>query len=341
MESILLGHGSGGALMHKLIKEHFGPAFNINEFNDSAILKLNDNTKIAITTDSYVVSPLFFPGGNIGDIAVNGTINDLSVVGAIPLFLSAGFIIEEGFPLKDLKIIVSSMANAAKKAKIKIVTGDTKVVNKGKGDGIFINTSGIGIIPEDIDLGAHNIKPNDKVIVSGLIGNHGIAVITERNGLTFEPPIISDSAALNGLISVIFESLRNLKIPLSAIKMMRDPTRGGVATTLKEMANESGFTFNIHERLLPISPGVIGACELLGLDPLYVANEGIVLMVVSDEWATLIVDIMRKNKLGENASIIGEVSDDPKTNRMVLLKTSIGGIRIIDMLSGSQLPRIC
>jgi hydrogenase expression/formation protein HypE len=341
MESILLGHGSGGKLMHQLIREHFGPAFDLNEFNDSAILKLNDNTKIAITTDSYVVSPIFFPGGNIGHIAINGTINDLSVVGAIPLFLSVGFIIEEGFPFKDLKKIVSSMSEAAKRAKVRIVTGDTKVVNKGKGDGIFINTSGVGVIPEEINLGANYIKPGDKIILSGEIGNHGIAVIAERNGLSFAPPIQSDTVALNGLISLIFDSLRELKIPLSTIKMMRDPTRGGVATTLKELANESGLTFTIYETLLPISSGVRGACELLGLDPLYVANEGIILMITSKEWASSIVDIMRDNELGKRASIIGEVSSDPKTNRMVLLRTSIGGTRIVDMLTGSQLPRIC
>lgn len=341
MESILLGHGSGGKLMHQLIRDHFNPAFNIKEFNDSAILRLNDKIKIAITTDSYVVSPLFFPGGNIGDLAVNGTINDLSVVGAIPLFLSVGFIIEEGFPFKDLKKIVSSMSEAAKRAKVRIVTGDTKVVNKGKGDGIFINTSGVGIIPEEINLGANHIKPGDKIILSGEIGNHGIAVIAERNGLFFEPPIESDTVALNGLINLIFDSLRELKIPLSAIKIMRDPTRGGVATTLKEMANESGLTFTIYETLLPISSGVRGACELLGLDPLYVANEGIILMITSKEWASSIVDIMRGNELGKRASIIGEVSSDPKTNRMVLLRTSIGGTRIVDMLTGSQLPRIC
>ncbi len=341
MESILLGHGSGGKLMHQLIREHFGPAFDLNEFNDSAILKLNDNTKIAITTDSYVVSPIFFPGGNIGHIAINGTINDLSVVGAIPLFLSVGFIIEEGFPFKDLKKIVSSMSEAAKRAKVRIVTGDTKVVNKGKGDGIFINTSGVGVIPEEINLGANYIKPGDKIILSGEIGNHGIAVIAERNGLSFAPPIQSDTVALNGLIGLIFDSLRELKIPLSTIKMMRDPTRGGVATTLKELANESGLTFTIYETLLPISSGVRGACELLGLDPLYVANEGIILMITSKEWASSIVDIMRDNELGKRASIIGEVSSDPKTNRMVLLRTSIGGTRIVDMLTGSQLPRIC
>lgn len=341
MEKIILGHGSGGKLMHELIRDYFAPNFEIKEFNDSAILCLGDKTKIAITTDSYVVSPIFFPGGDIGDIAVNGTINDLSVVGARPLFLSAGFIIEEGFPIKDLHRIISSMSRAARRAGVKIVTGDTKVVDKGKGDGIFINTSGIGLIPDGIDLGVHRITPGDMVIVSGMIGNHGIAVISERNGISFDPPVLSDTAPLNYLIDFVFEKLKEIGISTSVIKMMRDPTRGGIATTLKEIANESGLSIAIHEEFLPVSQGVLGACELLGLDPLYVANEGIVIMITSKEYSEQIARIMRSHELGKDTSIIGEVIAAPKAKGNVILKTSIGGMRIIDMLSGSQLPRIC
>jgi hydrogenase expression/formation protein HypE len=341
MEKILLGHGSGGRLMHQLIRDYFAPAFGIEEFNDSAIIDVSQGVRIAITTDSYVVSPLFFPGGNIGSIAVNGTVNDLSVSGAIPLYLSAGFIIEEGLSLKDLEMVLFSMKKAAENAGIKIVTGDTKVVNKGKGDGIFINTTGFGIVPSDVMLSPKNIKPNDRVIVSGSIGNHGIAVMSERNGLSFDPPIISDSAPLNKLVHRLFESLRKEGIPLSSIRIMRDPTRGGIATSLKEIAEESGLCIQIKEDLLPIESGVIGACELLGLDPLYVANEGILLAVVSPDISDFVLDTMRKDEVGKNATIIGEVNVDNRKGGMLFLKTKIGGTRIVEMLSGEQLPRIC
>lgn len=341
MEKILLGHGSGGRLMHQLIREYFAPIFDIDEFNDSAIVDISKEVKIAFTTDSYVVSPLFFPGGNIGTLAINGTVNDLSVSGAMPLYLSAGFIIEEGLSLKDLERILHSMKEAAKIAGIKIITGDTKVVNKGKGDSLFINTTGFGIVPPDVMLSSKNIRPYDKVIVSGNIGNHGIAVMSERNGISFDPPITSDSAPLNKLVHSLFECLRREKVPLSSIRIMRDPTRGGVATALKEIAEESGLYIQIQEDLLPIEPGVKGACELLGLDPLYVANEGILLAIVSPDVADLAIEIMRKDNSGKNATIIGEVKEDERKRGMLLLRTKIGGTRIIEMLSGEQLPRIC
>lgn len=346
--------------MHKLIEEYFAPEFGLKELNDSAVINFSDlpihlfthsPIRLAFTTDSYVVSPIFFPGGNIGELAVNGTVNDLSMVGARPLYLSVGFIFEEGFSLDNLKIILSSMAKAAKKADVKIVAGDTKVVDKGKGDGIFINTSGIGIIPDGIELGAKNIKVGDKVIVSGPIGNHGIAVLSERNGLSFEPPVLSDTAPLNGLVELMLSFTGGLhkegKCHTSGpIRVMRDPTRGGVATTLREIAGDSGLCITIYENLLPISPGVRGACELLGIDPLYVANEGILIAIVAPDAADLLVHEMRSHPMGRGATIIGEVTgSDPRANEMirgkVLLKTSIGGTRIIDMLAGEQLPRIC
>lgn len=332
MDRILLGHGSGGTMMHKLIKEHFAPSFEMKSLNDSAILEGVNKGKIALTTDSYVVSPLFFPGGNIGELSVYGTVNDLSMVGAKPLYITVGFILEEGFPLEDLKKVLSSMSLAAEKADVKIVAGDTKVVNKGKGDGIFINTSGIGMIEQEIDISPSRIKPGDKVIVSGPIGNHGISIMGERNGLTFDPPVLSDTAPLNGLV-------RDMLNATNEIHAMRDPTRGGLATTLKEFAMDSGYCIVIEEELIPVPSGVKGACELLGLDPLYVANEGILVTIVSPDVTETIVNIMRTHPLGKNTRLIGEVRESPAS--MVLLKTTIGGTRIVEMLSGDQLPRIC
>jgi len=332
MERILLGHGSGGKLMYQLIREHFVPEFELKALNDSAVLKGTGKGKMAFTTDSYVVSPIFFPGGNIGELAVYGTVNDLSMVGAKPLYITSGLILEEGFPIEDLKKILTSMSEAAQKAGVKIVAGDTKVVNKGKGDGIFINTSGIGVIDEGVDVSPLRVKPTDKVILSGPIGNHGISIIAERNGLTFNPPVLSDTAPLNGLVR---EMLRKTK----KIHAMRDPTRGGLATTLKEIAVDSGYCISIEENAIPVPSGVKGACELLGLDPLYVANEGILIAIVSNEVAEPLVNAMRKNPVAREACIIGEVEKKPKG--MILLKTVIGGTRMIDMLSGDQLPRIC
>ncbi len=331
MDKILLGHGSGGKLMHELIEQHFSPAFGVQGAGDSAIVDL-PSKRLAYTTDSYVVTPLFFPGGNIGDLAVNGTVNDLSVSGAEPMFLTAGFVIEEGFLLDNLKKIVASMASAAAKAGVKIIAGDTKVVNKGKADGIFINTSGIGVLPDGRDISASNIKKGDKIIISGEIGCHGVAVLSERNGLTFEPPVVSDTRSLNSLVRSMYESIPR-------IKFMRDPTRGGLATTLKEAALESGLCMHIREGSLPVPSGVKGACSLLGLDPLYVANEGSLIAVVENADAESLVAAMKKHEHGRYAAIIGEVEESPGS--MVLLETTVGGNRIIDMLRGEQLPRIC
>jgi hydrogenase expression/formation protein HypE len=331
LEKILLGHGSGGKLMHDLIHQYFSPAFGITGAGDSAVVDLPSG-RIAYTTDSYVVTPLFFPGGNIGDLAVNGTVNDLSVSGAEPLFLTTGFIIEEGFLLADLKTIVASMSDAARKAGVKIVAGDTKVVNKGKADGIFINTSGVGIVPDGRMLSASRIKRGDAIIISGEIGSHGTAVIAERNGLTFDPPIVSDTCPLNGLVRSMYEVT-------GETHFMRDPTRGGLATTLKEAAIESGLCMRIREHVLPIPDGVKGACSLLGLDPLYVANEGILIALVDGAAAESVVVAMRNHEHGRYATIIGEVTEAPMGT--VLLETSIGGSRVMDMLQGEQLPRIC
>jgi hydrogenase expression/formation protein HypE len=332
MDRILLGHGSGGTMMHRLIREHFVPKFDMRTLNDSAVLEGINQGKIAFTTDSYVVSPIFFPGGDIGELAVYGTVNDLSMVGAKPLYITVGFILEEGFLLNDFKKILSSMSKAAERADVKIVAGDTKVVNRGKGDGIFINTSGIGMIEEGLDISPQRIRPGDKVIVSGPIGNHGISVMAERNGLTFDPPVLSDTAPLNTLV-------RDMLSITNEVHAMRDPTRGGLATTLKEFATDSRCCILIEEELIPIPPGVKGACELLGLDPLYVANEGILVAIVSPGVSDSLINIMKRHPMGKETTLIGEVQESPAG--MVLLKTFIGGKRIVEMLSGDQLPRIC
>ncbi len=332
MERILLGHGSGGKMMYQLIREHFAPEFGLKTLNDSAVLEGINNKRIAFTTDSYVVSPIFFPGGDIGNLAVYGTVNDLSMVGASPLYITAGFILEEGFPVDDLKKILSSMADAAKKAGVKIVAGDTKVVNKGKVDGIFINTSGIGVIETGVDISPLRVLPSDKVILSGPIGNHGICIMAERNGISFNPPIVSDTAPLNNLVREMLNTTKE-------VHAMRDPTRGGLATTLKEIALDSGYCIMIEEGSIPVPSGVRGACELLGLDPLYVANEGILVAVVKPDVADVLVTTMRNHPLGKETRIIGTVQEKPAG--MVLLKTHIGGTRIVEMLSGDQLPRIC
>ncbi len=332
MERILLGHGSGGRLMYQLIREYFVPKFEMEALNDSAVLDKIDSGRIAFTTDSYVVSPIFFPGGDIGELAVYGTVNDLAMVGAEPLYITSGLILEEGLPLEDLKKVLASMAAAAEKAGVKIVAGDTKVVNKGKADGIFINTSGIGVIQEGVDISPLRIKPSDKIIVSGPVGNHGIAVMAERNGISFDPPVLSDTAPLNGLVK---EMIRQT----TKINALRDPTRGGLATTLKEIATDSGLCIMLEEDSIPVPSGVRGACELLGLDPLYVANEGILIAIVDADVADQVIETMRKHEVGAQAQIVGHVQDAP--SGMVLLKTSIGGTRIVEMLSGDQLPRIC
>lgn len=317
--------------MHELIRDHFSPAFGIAGAGDSAIIDVPAN-RLAYTTDSYVVTPLFFPGGNIGDLAVCGTVNDLAVAGAEALYLTAGFIIEEGFPISDLKKIVESMAAAARAAGVSIVAGDTKVVNRGKADGVFINTSGVGILRNGTEIGASLIKAGDTVLVSGEIGSHGIAIIAERNGLTFSPPVRTDSRPLNGLTKAMLDAVPDLHF-------MRDPTRGGLATTLKEAALESGLCIRIREAPIPVPPQVRGACGLLGLDPLYVANEGILVAIANGGSADTLLEVMRRHPFGSKAAVIGTVESAP--GGTVLLETGIGGSRIIDMLQGEQLPRIC
>ena len=335
-DTILLGHGSGGKLSHNLIDSIFVKYFD-NDFlrqqTDSAILDVGGK-KIAYTTDSFVVDPIFFPGGNIGNIAIAGTVNDLAVSGATPKYLSCGFIIEEGFPLEDLETIVKTMAEEAKEAGVIIVTGDTKVVDRGKCDKVFINTSGVGIIEdENLNIGiAKDIKVGDKIIVNGTIGDHGMSVMAARNELNINANIESDCACLNNMISDIMKEGIN-------IKFMRDATRGGIGTVLSELAKNREFGVYIKEDLLPLNEAVRGMCELLGFDPLYVANEGKIIMVVSNEDSDKVVEILRKNKYGKNSSIIGEIKDDFKGSAW--LETVIGGKRIIDMLSGQQLPRIC
>lgn len=332
MDRILLGHGSGGKLMHELIKKYIAPEFDLPSLMDSAVVSLNHSGKVAITTDSYTVSPIFFPGGDIGELAINGTVNDLAVVGAIPLYLTVGFILEEGFSMSDFERILKSISQSARKAQVKIVAGDTKVVDRGKGDGIFINTSGIGVVPQAVELSPAKIKEGDKVIVSGSIGNHGIAVLSERNGFSFDPPVLSDTRALNGLIGEI------LKEFAPYVRVMRDPTRGGVATTLKELALESGKNIVIYEESIPVHDTVKGACELLGIDPLYVANEGIFIAIVESNLAEQLLQLIKKHPFGSESALIGEVKGE---GGKVLLKTLIGGTRIVDMLPGEQLPRIC
>lgn len=332
MELIQLAHGSGGRMMHQLIKDFFVPAFDLRELGDSAVLENTFSGRIAITTDSYVVSPLFFPGGDIGRLAVCGTVNDLAVSGATPIYMTVGFIIEEGFLVDHLKRILGSMRAASEEAGVRIVAGDTKVVDRGKADGIFINTAGFGVVGEGLDLSPKKVKPGDRVLLSGSIGNHGVSVMAERNGISFEPPLLSDVGPLNALV-------RRMADRTKKIRMMRDPTRGGVATTLKEIASESGCCIVIDESAIRVEPGVKGACELLGLDPLYIANEGVLIAIVDPEVAEALAEEMRKTAEGAGTAVIGEVVETPRET--VLLKTNIGGIRIIDMLSGDQLPRIC
>ena len=288
--------------------------------------------RLAFTTDSFVVRPLFFPGGCIGDLAINGTVNDLAMSGATPLYLSAGFIIEEGLPLEELRRIVGSMAETAGRAGVAVVTGDTKVVERGKCDSIFINTAGVGVVPGGRDLAPEKIRPGDAVIVSGPCGSHGIAIMAERNGLTFEPPLESDTAPLNGLVEAMLEAA-------PGVRVLRDPTRGGLATTLKEIAVEGSRRIVLREEAVPVLPGVQGACGILGLDPLYVANEGVVLAVVDGDEAESLVEAMRSHPLGTSAAVVGAVAEED--DGKVFLSTAAGGKRILDMLTGEQLPRIC
>jgi hydrogenase expression/formation protein HypE len=334
-DKILLGHGSGGRMMHTLISDLFMRHFEneiLSEQTDSAILSL-DSKEIAFTTDSFVIDPIFFPGGNIGKLAVCGTVNDLAVSGANPLYLSVSFILEEGFSLNDLEVIVESLAAEAKKAGVKIVTGDTKVVNKGKCDKIFINTSGIGQIrKEDRDVSkALQIIPGDVIIVNGTIGDHGMAIMNARESFNFKANIESDCASLNHLIREILDAV--------PVKFMRDPTRGGIATVLNELVEKIQLGIEIEESALPVKSGVKAMCELLGFDPLHIANEGKVIIVAAEKDAMRILDILRNNEFGKESVIIGRIVNDHSGK--VVLKNETGGRRIVDSLSGDQLPRIC
>lgn len=331
---VSLNHGSGGKLSHDLISKVFVKRFGITEpLTDSAIIK-DSGLSLSFTTDSYVVDPAFFPGGNIGNLAVCGTVNDLAVSGAKPLVISASFIIEEGFPVSELTVIAESMAEEAFKAGVRIVTGDTKVVDKGKCDKVFITTSGIGLLNsenEHISTGKH-IKPGDKVIINGSLGNHAIAVLGARNKLSFSTPVISDCSPLNHMINNVLQSCKE-------IRFMRDITRGGLATVLNELTGMIGYSISINEDSVPIDEPVRGLCEMMGFDPLYLANEGKVLMVAGAGQEKRVIDILRSDPLGKDAGIIGEIMPDKK--KLVILNTSIGGKRILDMLTGQQLPRIC
>ncbi len=333
-DHILLDHGGGGKISHSLITETMLPIFDnaiISRLDDGAIFKIEDK-QFAFSTDSYVVDPIFFPGGNIGDLAVNGTVNDLAMCGAVPLYLSVGLIIEEGFPMTDLEIILNGMRIAAKKAKVKVVTGDTKVVPKGAVDKIFINSSGIGLIPEHVNISGHNARPGDKVLLSGSIADHGITVLTQREGMDFDSPIVSDTAPLNHMV-------KRMLLACNDIHVLRDPTRGGVGTALNEIAISSKVGIRIYENKIPVKDEVSGICELLGFDPLYIANEGKLLALIEADSADEVLKIMRKDEFGKDACIIGEVISDNPGN--VFMQTRIGGTRIVDMLTGEQLPRIC
>jgi hydrogenase expression/formation protein HypE len=333
-EKVLLGHGSGGRLSAELLRRVFLPAFQnpaLNSLNDQALVSV-DGVRLAFTTDSFVVKPLFFPGGDIGSLAVHGTINDLAMGGAEPLFLSAAFILEEGLPLDTLHQVVASFSRAAQEAGVEVVTGDTKVVEKGKGDGLFINTSGVGRVPPGINLSADQARPGDRIILSGSVGEHGMAILSQREGLEFESPITSDCAPLHTLVAAMLEAS-------PAIRCMRDPTRGGLSSALNEIATQSRVGIVLHESAIPIQEAVRGACELLGLDPLYVANEGKLLAIVDPGHVERILAAMRAHPLGRQAQMIGRVSEANPC--LVTMRTSLGTTRIVDMLSGDQLPRIC
>lgn len=332
---ILLGHGSGGRLSHQLLDELIIPVLcqgAVSEQNDAAVLE-SVTGRLAYTTDSFVVDPIFFPGGTIGSLAVHGTVNDLAMMGARPLWLSVGLIIEEGFGKTELKAILKDMRQAADRAGVKIVTGDTKVVPRGKADKIFISSSGIGVIEHGLEIHGANARAGDAIIVSGTIGDHGIAVMAGREGLEVGADIVSDSAALNGLAGEIIAAVGG------ALHVLRDPTRGGVATTLKEIALQSGVSVTLREEALPITPAVRGVCSLLGLDPLFVANEGKLLAFVAPESAEAALAVIRRHPLGARAALIGTV--EGALPGRVRMETVVGGLRTVEMLSGEQLPRIC
>jgi hydrogenase expression/formation protein HypE len=333
--TVQMAHGGGGRMTRMLVDGLFAKTFDnpaLAELHDGAILDLPAG-RLAFSTDSFVISPLFFPGGDIGSLAVHGTVNDVSMCGARPIAISAAFILEEGLPMEDLRRIVVSMQAAAADAGVPIVTGDTKVVDRGKGDGVFINTTGIGIVPAGIEISPRRARPGDVVLLSGPIADHGVAILSVREGLRFETTIESDSAALNRMVG------RMLDAGGSEVHVLRDPTRGGIASALNEIAGAAGTGIRLDETLIPVRDEVLGACEILGLDPLYVANEGKCLAIVAPGMAAVVLEAMKTDPCGRGAAIIGEVvADHPGT---VVLRSRIGGMRVVDMLSGEQLPRIC
>jgi hydrogenase expression/formation protein HypE len=333
-DKIQLDHGSGGRASQELVARVFLPHFDnpwLNDLNDSAALPW-DGPRLAFTTDSYVVDPIFFPGGDIGRLAVCGTVNDLAMRGAKPLYLSAGFILEEGFPLSDLERILQSMAAAAREAGVQVVTGDTKVVPRGAADKIFVNTSGLGVIPEGINVAGQNAQPGDLILVSGTLGDHGLTILSRREGLSFETPLQSDAAPLNGLVRLLLDICPQLHV-------LRDPTRGGLATTLNEIAHQSQVGLEIWEDALPLRPEAVAAAEILGLDPLYLANEGKLVAFLPESAGDRALAAMREHHYGREAAVIGRVLADYPGR--VFLKTAIGGRRLLDMLTGEPLPRIC
>jgi len=333
-ENILLDHGSGGKMSHQLITEIMLPAFDnpiLSQLNDGAVIDV-EGKRLAFSTDSYVVDPIFFPGGNIGDLAINGTANDLAMCGATPLYLSVGLIVEEGFSIADLIKILEGMRAAAETAGITVVTGDTKVVPRGAADKIFINTSGIGLVHKNVDIAGHLACPGDKIILSGSIAEHGIAILTQREGMSFDSTIVSDTAPLNRMVKGMLAAGKDIHV-------LRDPTRGGVGTALNEIAIQSSVGIVISEDKISVKDEVKGICELLGFDPLYIANEGKLIAFVGPDDAEAVLEVVRKDRYGQDACIIGEVVSDYPGR--VIMKTRIGGTRIVDMLTGEQLPRIC
>ena len=332
-----MNHGAGGRASAQLVRELFTAAFDnpyLRQGNDGALLPMPAGHRLVMATDGHVISPLFFPGGDIGSLAVHGTVNDVAMLGAVPLYLSASFILEEGFALAELKRIVDSMAAAARAAGVPVVTGDTKVVERGKGDGVFIATTGVGAVPEGRVIGGALARPGDVVLVSGTLGEHGVAVLSRRESLAFDTEIVSDSQALHTLVAAMLAA-----VPEGSIHVLRDPTRGGLATTLNEIAQQSGVGITLQEAAIPVLPQVEAACELLGLDPLYVANEGKLVAIVAAEAAPAVLTAMRAHPAGRCAAVVGEVGDDP--HRFVQMATRFGGRRMVDWLSGEQLPRIC
>ncbi|ABF08423.1 MULTISPECIES: hydrogenase expression/formation protein HypE [Pseudomonadota] len=329
-----MSHGGGGRAMAQLIDELFLRAFDnewLRQLNDQACFAVTTG-RMVMATDAHVVSPLFFPGGDIGGLSVHGTINDVAMAGARPLYLAASFVIEEGFPLADLRRIVDSMAQASQEARVPIITGDTKVVEQGKGDGVFITTTGVGVVPEGVSISGERARPGDRIIVSGAIGDHGMAIMSQRENLRFDTEIVSDTAALHGLVTAMVMAVPDIHV-------LRDPTRGGVATTLNEIARQAGVGMMLDEAAIPVNPQVAAACEFLGLDPLYVANEGKLVAICAAGDADRLLEVMRAHPLGARAAVIGEVTEDP--HHFVQMKTAFGGRRIVDWLSGEQLPRIC